>query len=288
VGAIGVAVGLLLLILVPASLTKWRPTAIEPMRQVRGLGQLLLTSARLYWRHAATFLLIALAALAILGAVGGIELLLREALGAKGSGTNFAGSGTGIALSGSAGIARALATPVASAGVIAFVRDLERGPRAGFAIAWLDVWQRLWRLVVVELAATILVVLLMITIIGIPYGIKKFVDWQLAQQEILFEDRSIREGLRGSTNRVRGHWWHTAAVASTFWVLSQIPGPVLGFALLFTTLPISTVNLVGSVVFVLLIPYVGIGRTLLYLDLAARKETVPVRRGVVLPPAPAT
>jgi hypothetical protein len=62
-------------------------------------------------------------------------------------------------------------------------------------------------------------------------------------------------------------------VAGTFWLLSQIPGPALGFALLFTTIPITTVNLIGSVVFALTIPYVGIGRTLLYLDLGARKET---------------
>ena len=124
-----------------------------------------------------------------------------------------------------------------------------------------------------QVVSTILVALLLLTIIGIPYGIKKYVDWQLAQQEILFEDRSIRDALRGSTHTVRRHWWHTGAVAGTFWLLSQIPGPALGFALLFTTIPITTVNLIGSVVFALTIPYVGIGRTLLYLDLGARKET---------------
>ena len=32
-------------------------------------------------------------------------------------------------------------------------------------------------------------------VIGIPYAIKKFVDWQFAQQEMLFEDPSMREAL---------------------------------------------------------------------------------------------
>jgi hypothetical protein len=140
----------------------------------------------------------------------------------------------------------------------------------------------------VQVVSTILVALLLLTIIGIPYGIKKYVDWQLAQQEILFEDRSIRDALRGSTHTVRRHWWHTGAVAGTFWLLSQIPGPALGFALLFTTIPITTVNLIGSVVFALTIPYVGIGRTLLYLDLGARKETQAVSGAAVLGVAPAT
>ena len=66
------------------------------------------------------------------------------------------------------------------------------------------------------LVATFLVILLSITIIGIPYAIKKFVDWQFAQQEVLFEDRSIREALHGSAGKVREHWWHTAVVASAF------------------------------------------------------------------------
>jgi hypothetical protein len=287
-GAIGIAIGLLLLILVPAGLTRWRPTAIEPMRQARALGQLLVTSARLYWRHALTFLLIALATLAILGAVNAIELVVRRALGAKGSGAGFAGTGTGIEVSVSASIGRILVAPAASAAVIAVVRDRERGSEAGFARAWVEVWHRAWRLVVVQLVATILVALLLLTIIGIPYGIKKYVDWQLAQQEILFEDRSVRDALRGSTHTVRRHWWHTGAVAGTFWLLSQIPGPALGFALLFTTIPITTVNLIGSVVFALTIPYVGIGRTLLYLDLGARNETQAATRGAVLGVAPAT
>ena len=100
--------------------------------------------------------------------------------------------------------------------------------------------------------------------------------------------RSIGDALRGSTHRVRRHWWHTGAVAGTFWLLSQIPGPALGFALLFTTIPITTVNLIGSVVFALTIPYVGIGRTLLYLDLGARKETRAVTGPAVLRAAPTT
>ena len=75
-------------------------------------------------------------------------------------------------------------------------------------------------------------------------------------------------------------------MAGAFWLLGQIPGPALGFALLFTTIPITTVNLIGSVVFALTIPYVGIGRTLLYLDLGGRKETRAVTGPSVLPAAP--
>ena len=45
------------------------------------------------------------------------------------------------------------------------------------------------------------------------------------QQEVLFEDRSLREALRGSTRVVRGHWWHTAATVLVLVLLGWSPGP---------------------------------------------------------------
>ena len=284
-GAIAVGLVILLLILVPVLLTRWRPVQPQPLRQARALGQLLLTAGRLYWRHAATLLLIAVVSLLIIGAFDGLEWLVRRAAGASGSGVRFSDSGSGVGISTSDGIGRTIATPIASAAVIAFVRNLERQQDQGFTAAWSAVLHRLWRLVAVQIVILVLLVLIAITIIGIPYAIKKFVDWQFAQQEILYEDRSIREALRGSSRLVHGHWWHTAVVAGTLWVLSQIPGPVLGFALLFTTLPVSTVNLFGSVVFAVLLPYIGIGRTLLYLDLAAREVSAAAPASMVVAPA---
>ena len=54
-----------------------------------------------------------------------------------------------------------------------------------------------------------------------------------------------------------------------------VVGPVLTFALIFTTLPLIWINLLGSLIFALLIPYVALGETLLYFDLQARAESEP-------------
>ncbi len=285
-GAIGVAVIAALLILVPASLTRWRPVNLQPLRQARALGQLLRAAARLYGQNFMPLLAIALISLLLIGALDEIESLLLKAIGSNGSGISV--SGATISISTGAGIGRTLAMPIGSAAVTAFVRNLERAPSDGFSAAWRATLGRLWRLIAVQVLATVLVFLLALTIIGIPYAIRKWVDWQFGQQEILFEDRSIREALRGSTHMVRGHWWHTAAVTVTFWLLSEIPGPVLGFALLFTTVPVRTVDLFGSLVSAVLIPYVGVGRTLLYLDLAARRAGQPASVPAGLAPAPAS
>jgi hypothetical protein len=268
-GAIGIAAVLGLIILLPATLTRWRPAAVEVLRQPRALGQILIAAGRLYRRHAAPLLLIAVTALLLIAAVNELERLLFRALGGNASGVEFSDSGARIQIT--AGIGRIVALPAVSAALIAYVRNLDRGESTGFAAAWRAVGRRVWRLIAVELVATILVIALLVTIIGIPFAIRKFVDWQLVQQEVLFEDRSIRAALRGSTRLVRGHWWHTAAVAGAFWVLSEIGGPFLLFLLLFTATPITTVNLLGAVISAVLLPYVQVGRTLLYLDLAARK-----------------
>jgi hypothetical protein len=285
-GAIGVGLAIVLLILVPVSLTTWRPVELEPLRQARALGQLLLAAGRLYWRHRWTLLLIALASVALIGAVDGLEWVVVRALGGSGRGVTFSDSGPSVVISTSSGIGRTLTAPIASAAVIAVVRNLERERPAGFVTAWTALPGRIWRLIAVQLLATFLVIVLLITIIGIPFAIRKFVDWQFAQQEVLFEDRSIREALRGSSRVVHGHWWHAALVAGTFFVLGQIPGPLLGFGLLFTTTPVTIVNLFGSVISALLVPYVGVGRTLLYLDLAARRASEAAPARLVVAPAP--
>ena len=52
---------------------------------------------------------------------------------------------------------------------------------------------------------------------------------------------------------------------------------MLTFALIFTALPLLVINLLGSLIFALLIPYVTVGDTLLYFDLQARAGAEPAK-----------
>jgi hypothetical protein len=94
--------------------------------------------------------------------------------------------------------------------------------------------------------------------------------------------------LKGSRALVRGHWWRTVLVTGFLFLLGLVTGPVLGFFLIFANLSAVLVNLIGSVVYALLIPYIAIGRTLLYFDLGARDAEAeaagePKRRHLRLP-----
>lgn len=264
VGAIAIAVILLLLVLVPAVLTRWRPVELTPLRQQRAFGQLIRAARQLYGRHWRTLILIGLTSIPIIGAIDGLQWLAQEAIG----GGSF-GSGVANAI-GSVG--QPIGFAIVAAAVITFMRQLERAQPPGFVAAYRLMAERFWRVVLGQLLASVLVLLLALTIVGIPIAIWKYVSWQFVQQEILFGDKPVQEAFRGSSRLVRGRWWRTVRVAGFLWLISVATGPVLGFALIFTALPLIWINILGSLVFALLVPYVAIGRTLLYFDLAAREQ----------------
>ena len=134
-------------------------------------------------------------------------------------------------------------------------------------------YERLWRVVGGQLLATAFLVLLMIiTIIGIPFGVYFYIAWQFVQQEIMFEDRSIRDVVAAAaTHSCAATGGGRSVVTALLALIGVVTGPVLGFFLIFLNFSPILVNLIGSVVFALLIPYVAIGRTLLYFDLGARE-----------------
>jgi hypothetical protein len=210
--------------------------------------------------------------------VGGVNLL-AEAL-ENGRGVDSAAGRAGVHLA-FADFAETFARPVAealvAAIVIVFIRELARGRRVGFLDSVRGMLARFGRVVAAQLLAILGLFLLAITVVGLPFAIWKYVSWLFVQQEVLFTDKSIREAFHGSSELVRGRWWHTVRVAAPFWLLSIAAGPILGFALIFTDLDLIWINLLGSLVFALFIPFVTAGRTLLYFDLQVREEEEPAR-----------
>jgi hypothetical protein len=273
--AVAVIVAVVVLLALFVGLTRWGPVNLNELWARRSFGQIVRAARQLYGRHWRVLLPVGLTALPIVGCTN----LLGELLAGQHSVGETAGrSGVNLAL---ADLVDTLAPPVASAivaaVVIVFVRELVASRPVGFRGAFRGMGQRFWRVVAAQVLATVAVILLALTIIGLPWAIWKYVGWQFVQQEVLFTDKSIRGAFRGSSDLVRGRWWHTVRVAGFFWLLSVVVGPVLGFALIFTNFSLLAINLLGSLVFALMIPYVALGRTLLYFDLEARAEQEPAK-----------
>jgi hypothetical protein len=270
--AIGIVLAILLVLVLLFGVTRWGPVDLNRLRARRAFGQILRTARRLYRRHWWPLVPIGLIAFPI---VGGVKAL-AEAL-ANGHSVDDAAGRAGVHLA-FADLAETLGPPIAytlvAAIAIVFVRELARGRRAGVRDSVRGMLARFWRVVAAQLMVTFALLLLLLTVVGIPIAAWKYVSWLFVQQEVLFTDKSIREAFRGSSELVRGRWLHTVRVAGVLWLLSIATGPILGFALIFTSFPLLWINLLGSVVFALFIPYVAVGQTLLYFDLQVREEEV--------------
>lgn len=273
IAAVITIVGLIALVILFVGVTKWRPVDLERLRARRAFGQLVRAARQLYGRHWLVLVPIGLTAIPIVGGVNALAGLL-----AGQRGVDSGRSGLHLAIADLLEyIGRPIASAVVAAVVIVFVRALVAGSAIGFARSYRGMAQRFWRVVTGQLLATLGVTAMAITVIGLPFAVWKYVGWQFVQQEILFEDKPVREAFRGSSELVRGRWWHTVRVAGFLWLVSVVTGPVVGFALIFTNFSLLWINIIGSVVFALLVPYVALGHTLLYFDLGARAEQEPAK-----------
>jgi hypothetical protein len=274
-----VPAALLLAIALIAWRTRWRPVDVERLRAPRAFGQIVVAAGRLYGRHWRAFVPIGLSAIPIVGGMTALSWLLTGGEHGRRLDDKAGLSGLHVAVGEViAAVGLPVASVVISAVVIVAVRQAAAGERPGFARAYVGMWRRFRRVIGAQLLATLAIFLMAVTIVGLPFAAWKYIGWLFVQQQILFEDKPLREAFRGSSRLVRGRWWYTLRVAAFFWLISTIAGPVLGFALIFTYLPLLPINAIGSLVFALLIPYVAIGQTLLYFDLEALGERAPARR----------
>jgi hypothetical protein len=253
--------------------TRWGPVDLTQLRARRSFGQIVRTARRLYGRHWLVLLPVAVVAIPIVGAVNLLASLLGNS---QASGDN---GGVSLALGDLVEtLGRPAAMAVVAAIVVVFVRELVEGAdRPGFRAAFRGMERRFWRVVAGQMLVVLALIGLVLTVIGIPFAVYKYVAWSFVKQEILFEDKSIREAFHGSADLVRGRWWHSVRVVAFLFVISVVTGPVLTFALIFTSLSLTSINLLGSLVFALLIPYVALGETLLYFDLGTRAAVEPAK-----------
>jgi hypothetical protein len=286
-GAIGLALVILLLLVVPPLLTRWRPVDITNLRHRWTFGQLLRGARQLYGRHWPTFLQLAVVGAVILLVFQLVQHFLIQVNGGSSSFTAAVHPfGATLEFSGSFdNLSQPIGFAIVGGAVTAYMRFLVEGEPGGMREAYRYMYGRLGRLVGAELLAIFLAALLVITIIGIPFAFYFYFAWQFVQQEIIFKNARMRAAFSGSHEIVRGHWLRTVAMIGLLTLLAVVAGPILGIFLIFLNFSPVVVNLIGSVVYGLLIPYVAIGRTLLYFDLEAR-EGEPAREGGLRFPRP--
>ncbi len=112
-----------------------------------------------------------------------------------------------------------------------------------------------------------------LTGLGFLLSVFLLVRWVLLAQMIALEDASARGALRRSSRLVQGQWWRVASLILFVTVVALLLGPLCGTLLLFVThASFDFINLVSSVVYAVVLPYVAIATTYLYFDLRVAKQ----------------
>ena len=255
--------------------TRWNPPVPVPLRRRRATGQIVRGALALYRQHPRP--LLALGALFVPAAI--VEAIVQDIVfrgSPVGALVDTAGSSSLLSatialLVGGAG--HLVATSIVLAGTGAVVAALDAGHPVGVRDAYRLLGERLTPVLGVTAITLTVVVLLAITVIGIPVAVYLLVRWAVAQQACAIERLPARGSLTRSADLTRGRLLRTLRPAALVNVLGAISGPVVGIVLLFVSgMSLAAINGVSSLVFVVAMPLVGTAMALLWGDLASGEE----------------
>ncbi len=259
--------------------TIWSPAPFVPLEQSRRTGQIIAAAARAYRVRGRELLALG----AVFVPLGIATAALQQLIFANDFVSSLiASSDSRITSAAIAVITGSFGVALAYNGVVALVSVAVSEQLADSAPhpqnAYRTVARRLWPLLVTQALVTAALLALSLTIVGIPVALKKAVDWAFTPWQVVVEGRSGREALRRSTALVRGQWPFTARLTVVLVGATLTLGPIVGFALIFLTdMPLALINVAGSIVYALVVPYTALAVSLLLLELCRRRDVVGLR-----------
>jgi hypothetical protein len=264
-------------------LTRWSPVETWPLFAARASGQVVRAARRL-WRHRLRvstgigLIFLPFAALGSAIQAGFFQIPSFSAVQEIDGGEGQFTLSIALIVGGAGSLLAFVVMTAATAEAMRRAAEREAVTAWGAYRALIPRWKSL---VGATALATLGVLLLFITIIGIPWAIRQAIRWTFFPQVFVFEQADARGCLRRSSQLVQGRWWRTAALGLILIVIGLATGLLVGLALLFlTTAPLTLVNFVGALVYAVALPYVAVALTLAYCDRVVRPASPrqPVRR----------
>ena len=255
------------------SATTWRPPDPHPLRMQRQGGQIFRATTRVYAQNLPIFIAAGVIFVPVYLVAAAIQWVIFHlssvaplvALdGRHGAVTAFLAVVIG-------GIGGLFASVIATAVVAVILDELDAGRRILAGRAYRRVLSRVWPLAKGMVTELGMVVLLTITVIGIPFAIHRFIRWSLFAQACMLGNLPATESLRASSALVKGRWRRTFGFTVLVDVLAVLSGPLVGVGLLLLTdRTLNFINLAAALVYTFTVPYAAIQLTLYYFDLEAR------------------
>lgn len=269
--------------------TDWSRVRPLPVARRRRGGQIMSAAGPLLRSRPAPFLAIALIYIPVALGVGLVVSLLQlvpfvDSLVDTDRGLGAVGVILTLVIG---GLGHALAFVIVTAVVATLMRSLESGVemkgidacRQTFARTG-DLLSALWR-------AVVIVGLLLISVVGIPWGVRQLVRYQFIASVVVMEGTGGRSALDRSTALARGRWFHTAAMVVVLNALVGAVAVAVGLVLLvlLTGVPLWLFSILVSASSAVFVCYSAVAFVLLYGDARAQfEELEPADRpGAVTP-----
>jgi hypothetical protein len=265
--------GFVMGIAVAASQTAYRPLEPLPLARRRRFGQILTSSVSVYLRSPLLFLALGVIFIPlglVLGFVHAIvlEIPLIEDIVRLFESNIVAEALVGLALGLFPTVFAYLFVIAATA---AALRDMERGETPALVSDYRIVLSRAVDILRARARAYVIALLLAFTVIGIPWAIRKLVDTTFIEHAALLDDMDHRSAPDQSARVVKGRRWWTLTLGALLVAIGLLLGPVVAVLLLFfTDTTPALANIISSLIYVALVPYVGIAMTLAYYELRER------------------
>ena len=255
--------------------TDWQRVPVEPIVRRRRAGQLVRAAANEYRRTPLVFLLIGTICLPGLLITGALSALV-QVIPTLSSIVSLAGEarGTSVVLAVFVGSFPNIAAFVVINGIVSeYLRRPDRGPAVAID-AIRAAWDRRRLLLDAFLRSFGIVFVLLVSIVGAPWGVRQLVRYQFVSQAVMYEDRNGRDALARSSELVAGRWLHTAVVAGSLNVAVGASALLVSLVLLIVVsgLPLWLFSILVSLVYISIVPLAAVAMTLLYGDAAAEQE----------------
>jgi hypothetical protein len=269
---LGGLVACLIGVVFTATRTSYRPVVVPPLRRQRRFGQVLTASARVYRRHVWLFAGIG----ALFVPAGLVETALQWLLFLPPFADTVAGffssslaAEAAIALT-IGNLASSIVYWFVSVASTAAVARIDAGRQDTLADNARDLARRLPGLLAARLKALAVVVLLSITIVGVPWAVRHAIRWAFIEETMVLDGTPSSDALATSARAVDGHWWHAFRCLVILSLLGFFTGPAIAMILLLaSSASVSVINLVSSLVFAAIVPFVAVCQALLYFHFTA-------------------
>ena len=257
--------------------TKWSPALPAPIRQRRDAGEIYRSGFRVFRSQPALFIGIGLMAIP-LGALAAITQHLLFGVTGLTALTDVASEDPVVGAF-AALLFGALATLISATLVYAACAEaldlIDEGKQPDALDAYRGIVPALLPLAWAIVRMTIVAILLIVTVIGIPIAVLYLIRKAVTLQSIVIEERGGTSGLKRSSELVRGGELRVLAIAGLVNGTVALLGPMIGVAMMFVTAAsLGLINLVSSLVYVFVLPVVGIVIALLFFDLRLREEGI--------------